>query len=86
MAVALVVLVLAGLFLKSFRNSLVAKPGFDHDRVMLGHVDLAGRGYTQERAAFCWINSCESWRPHREWSALRRPRLFRSTFAESTPA
>jgi predicted permease len=47
-AVALIVLVLAGLFLKSFRNSLVAKPGFDHDRVMLGHVDLAGRGYTKE--------------------------------------
>lgn len=47
-AVALIVLVLAGLFLKSFRNSLVAKPGFDHDRVMLGGVDLAGRGYNKE--------------------------------------
>ena len=47
-AVALIVLVLAGLFLKSFRNSLVAKPGFDQDRVMLAHVDLAGRGYTKE--------------------------------------
>ena len=47
-AVALVVLVLAGLFLKSFRNSLAAKPGFDHDRIMLANVDLAGRGYSAE--------------------------------------
>ena len=47
-AVALVVLVLAGLFLKSFRNSLAANPGFDHDRIMLANVDLAGRGYSAE--------------------------------------
>lgn len=43
--IALVVLVLAGLFLKSFRNSLTARPGFDLERVMLTGVDLAGRGY-----------------------------------------
>ncbi|MFL6530856.1 MAG: ADOP family duplicated permease, partial [Chthoniobacterales bacterium] len=49
-AVALVVLVLAGLFVKSFRNSLVAHPGFDQDRIMLAGVDLAGRGYTTEKA------------------------------------
>ena len=47
-AVALVVLVLAGLFLKSFRNSLATNPGFDHDRVMLANVDLAGRGYSAD--------------------------------------
>ncbi|HZE12178.1 MAG TPA: ABC transporter permease, partial [Chthoniobacterales bacterium] len=49
-AVALVVLVLAGLFLKSFRNSLITPTGFDQDRVLLGQVDLAGRGYTEEKA------------------------------------
>jgi predicted permease len=48
--VALVVLVLAGLFLKSFRNSLINSTGFDHDRVLLGQVDLAGRGYTEDKA------------------------------------
>jgi predicted permease len=47
-AVALVVLVLAGLFLKSFHNSLGARPGFDPDRVMLASLDLAGRGYTRD--------------------------------------
>jgi predicted permease len=46
--VALVVLVLAGLFWKSFRNSLGARPGFDPDRVMLAYVDLAGRGYNRQ--------------------------------------
>ena len=49
-AVALVVLVLAGLFLKSFRNSLITPTGFDQDRVLLGQIDLAGRGYTEEKA------------------------------------
>jgi predicted permease len=48
-AVALVVLVLAGLYLKSFRNSQALNPGFDVDRVMLANVDLAGRGYDQEK-------------------------------------
>lgn len=46
-AVALVVLVFAGLFLKSFRNALVANPGFEPGRVMLATIDLAGRGYTR---------------------------------------
>ena len=44
-AVALVVLVLAGLFLKSFHNSLGARPGFDADRVLLVSLDLGSRGY-----------------------------------------
>lgn len=47
-AIALVVLVLGALYLKSYRNSLVAQPGFDHERVLLAGVDLAGRGYTEE--------------------------------------
>ncbi len=46
--VALVVLVLAGLHLKSFRNSLQATPGFDQHRVMLANLDLGGRGYTRD--------------------------------------
>ncbi len=44
-AVALVVLVLAGLFLQSFRNALAASPGFDSGRVLLAGIDLGGRGY-----------------------------------------
>ncbi len=48
-AVAIVVLVLAGLFLKSFRNSLQAAPGFDQHRVMLTALDLGGRGYDRDR-------------------------------------
>ena len=47
-AVALVVLVLAGLFYKSFRNSQHARPGFDPDRVMLASIDLGGRGYNRQ--------------------------------------
>ena len=39
---------LAGLFLKSFRNSLATNPGFDHGRHTLANVDLAGRGYSAE--------------------------------------
>lgn len=47
--VALVVLVLAGLFLKSFRNAIHADPGFQPNRVMLAQVDLAARGYDATR-------------------------------------
>lgn len=48
-AVALVVLVLAGLFLKSFRNALATDTGYDTAHVMLASVDLGGRGYDGER-------------------------------------
>ncbi|MEO6994856.1 MAG: ABC transporter permease [Lacunisphaera sp.] len=44
--VALVVIVLAALFLRSFHNALQVHPGFDSDRVMLVSLDLGGRGYT----------------------------------------
>lgn len=43
--VALVVLVLAGLFFKSFQHALAAQPGFDPEPVMLASLDLGGRGY-----------------------------------------
>lgn len=46
-AIALVVLVLAGLFMKSFRNAQTLDPGYTPDRVLLVTVDLAGRGYTR---------------------------------------
>ncbi len=46
-AVALVVLVLAGLFTKSFRNAQAINPGYTPDRVLLVTVDLVGRGYTR---------------------------------------
>jgi len=47
-AVALVVLALAGLFLKSFHNALVVSPGFDSDRVLLTGIDLGARGYNRK--------------------------------------
>ncbi len=47
-AVALVVLVLAGLFLKSFRNAVSVNPGFDSRRVLLAGLDLGGRGYNAQ--------------------------------------
>ncbi|MBA3849727.1 MAG: hypothetical protein C0502_06995 [Opitutus sp.] len=48
MAVALLVLVLAGLFLKSFRNAQKFDTGYDAERVLLANLDLAGRGYDQQ--------------------------------------
>lgn len=49
-ATALVVLVLAALYLQSFRNSLRADTGYDTTHVMLATVDLSGRGYDQTRS------------------------------------
>jgi predicted permease len=44
-ALALVALAGAGLFVKSFRNSLAADPGFDAKGVLLAGVNLASDGY-----------------------------------------
>lgn len=49
-AVALVVMMLAGMFLRSFRHAQTINPGYDTARILLASLDLAGRGYTQERA------------------------------------
>jgi predicted permease len=49
-AIALIVLVLAGLFLKSFRNAYTADPGFDTRGVLLGSFDLAAKGYDRKAA------------------------------------
>lgn len=49
-AVALVVLVLAGAFGRSFHNAATAHPGFATERTLLGSLDLGGRGYTLARA------------------------------------
>lgn len=48
-AVALVVLILAGLFYRSFQNAQMANPGYDIHRVLLASVDLLGRGYGDDR-------------------------------------
>ncbi len=48
-AVALVVLILAGLFYRSFHNAQSAPSGYDADRVLLASVDLLGRGYNNDR-------------------------------------
>lgn len=48
-AVALVVLILAALFYRSFHNAQAVNPGYDTDRVLLASVDLLSRGYTAER-------------------------------------
>ncbi len=47
-AVALVVLVLAGLFLRSFTHARNFRTGYDTDRVLLANLDLGGRGYTHQ--------------------------------------
>jgi len=49
-AIALIVLVLAGLFLKSFRNAHTADPGFDTRGVLLSSFDLAAKGYDRKAA------------------------------------
>ena len=49
-AIALIVLMLAGLFLKSFRNAHTADPGFDPRGVLLGSFDLAAQGYDKKAA------------------------------------
>lgn len=49
-AVALVVLVVAGLFLKSFHRAQNFPTGYAADDVLLVNVDLAGRGYTKDKA------------------------------------
>lgn len=49
-AVALIVLVLAGAFGKSFHNASTGNPGFETQRTLLGTLDLGGRGYTLARA------------------------------------
>jgi predicted permease len=49
-AVALIVLVVAGLFLKSFHQAQHFPTGYAADEVMLVNVDLGGRGYTEDRA------------------------------------
>jgi predicted permease len=49
-AIALIVLVLAGLFLKSFRNAHTADPGFDTRGVLLSSFDLAAKGYDTKAA------------------------------------
>ncbi|HUR60338.1 MAG TPA: FtsX-like permease family protein, partial [Opitutaceae bacterium] len=48
-AVALVVLILAGLFYRSFHNAQATHSGYDDDRVLLASVDLLALGYDGER-------------------------------------
>jgi predicted permease len=49
-ALALVVLVLAGLFLKSFGNTRTVDPGFQPNGVLLANFDLGAKGYTKDSA------------------------------------
>ncbi len=48
-ALAVVLLVLAGLYSLSFRRALAANPGFDVDRVLLASLDLGAKGYNGAR-------------------------------------
>ncbi|MGH9761034.1 MAG: ABC transporter permease, partial [Blastocatellia bacterium] len=50
MSLALVALVGAGLFLKSFRNSRAADPGFQPNGILLAGVQLGQAGYTADQA------------------------------------
>lgn len=48
-ALAVVALVGAGLFIQSFRNSTKANPGFDASHLLLAGVDLSTNRYTREQ-------------------------------------
>jgi predicted permease len=50
-AVALVILILAGLFYRSFHNAQNTPSGYDNRRVLLASVDLVARGYNPESRA-----------------------------------
>jgi predicted permease len=53
-ALAVVAIVGAGLFLKSFHQAREIHPGFDPDGVVLARFDIASVGYTDQQAdAFC---------------------------------
>ncbi|HWE83310.1 MAG TPA: ABC transporter permease [Terracidiphilus sp.] len=53
-ALALVTLVGAGLFLRGFRQSLIINPGFDPNHVMVNQFYLSTNGYTlAQRKEFC---------------------------------
>jgi predicted permease len=53
-ALAVIALVGAGLFLKSFRQAREIRPGFDAEGVVLARFDIASAGYTAQQAdAFC---------------------------------
>ena len=49
-ALTLVIVIMAGLFVKSFHNARELRPGFNARGVALGSFDLAARGYDQKRA------------------------------------
>src|SRR6202040_3730549 len=49
MALSLLLLVCAGLFIRSFRNAQRADMGFNPEHVLLGTVDLFSAGYTKEQ-------------------------------------
>jgi macrolide transport system ATP-binding/permease protein len=48
-ALSVVVLVCAGLLVRTLMNAQSVKAGFDADRILLVPIDLAARGYTEER-------------------------------------
>jgi putative ABC transport system permease protein len=49
-AVSLVLLVVAGLLLRSLQNSAAFNPGFQTDNLLLAQVDLRRQGYSQEQS------------------------------------
>jgi predicted permease len=49
-ALAVITLVGAGLFIKSFRLAEAIQPGFDANNVALAHVSFSAGGYTREQA------------------------------------
>ena len=45
MAVSLVLVIAAGLLLRSLRESAVFNPGFNSDNMLLAEIDLSRNGY-----------------------------------------
>lgn len=59
MALAVIALVGAGMFLKSFQASRAMAPGFSSEGQALAHFNLSSAGYTQQRAEYFYQRMTE---------------------------
>ena len=76
-AVSLVLLVCAGLFLRSLQQAATVDPGFDADNVAIASFDLGTQGYTQPRARAFYTQLTER--------IARLPDVRAATLAQRVP-
>ena len=76
-SVSLVLLVCAGLFLRSLQQAATVDPGFDADNVAIASVDLRTQGYTEARGRAFYADlserspACPTFAPSRSLAACR---------------